>query len=45
MTAARRRRPEWNIEYTATAKWLVLRKNEKPSAEIFAVSYVAGNAD
>ena len=36
----------WNdIEYTATAKWLVLRKNDKPSAEIFAVSYVADNAD
>jgi carboxypeptidase C (cathepsin A) len=36
----------WNdIEYTATAKWLVLRKNDKPSAEIFAASYVAGNAD
>jgi Carboxypeptidase C (cathepsin A) len=31
----------WNeIEYTATAKWLVLRKKEKPSAEIFSVSYV-----
>ena len=36
----------WNdIEYTATAKWLVLRKKEKPSAEIFSVSYVAGDAD
>src|SRR4051794_13002046 len=32
----------WNdISYTATAKWLVLRKKEKPSAEIFSVSYVA----
>src|SRR4051812_29477902 len=32
----------WNeIEYSATAKWLVLRKKEKPSAEIFSVSYVA----
>ena len=29
------------LEYTATAKWLVLRKKEKPSAEIFSVSYVA----
>ena len=29
------------IEYTATAKWLVLRKKEKPAAEIFSVSYVA----
>ena len=36
----------WNdIEYTATAKWLVLRKKEKPSAEIFSVSYVAEDAD
>ena len=32
------------LDYTATAKWLVLRKKEKPSAEIFAVSYVAGAA-
>src|SRR3954471_21220461 len=32
----------WNdLGYTATAKWLVLRKKEKPSAEIFSVSYVA----
>jgi carboxypeptidase C (cathepsin A) len=36
----------WNggstpIQYTATAKWLVLRKKEKPAAEIFSVSYVA----
>jgi carboxypeptidase C (cathepsin A) len=36
----------WNaggatIEYTASAKWLVLRKKEKPAAEIFSVSYVA----
>jgi carboxypeptidase C (cathepsin A) len=36
----------WNgIGYTATAKWLVLRKKEKPSAEIFSVSYVADGAD
>jgi carboxypeptidase C (cathepsin A) len=36
----------WNdIAYTATAKWLVLRKKEKPSAEIFSVSYVADSAD
>src|SRR4249919_140543 len=33
------------IPYTATAKWIVLRKKEKPSAEIFSVSYVAGGAD
>ncbi len=30
-----------SIDYTATAKWIVLRKKEKPSAEIFSVSYVA----
>jgi carboxypeptidase C (cathepsin A) len=36
----------WNeIAYTATAKWLVLRKKEKPSAEIFSVSYVADSTD
>src|SRR5215218_1051847 len=36
----------WNdISYTATAKWLVLRKKEKPSAEIFSVSYVAESSD
>src|SRR5215510_14326591 len=39
----------WNsgskpIEYTATGKWLVLRKKEKPVAEIFSVSYVAKDA-
>jgi carboxypeptidase C (cathepsin A) len=33
------------LGYTATAKWLVLRKKEKPSAEIFSVSYVADGAD
>jgi carboxypeptidase C (cathepsin A) len=32
---------ETPIDYTATAKWIVLRKKEKPSAEIFSVSYVA----
>jgi carboxypeptidase C (cathepsin A) len=29
------------LDYTATANWLVLRKKEKPAAEIFSVSYVA----
>jgi carboxypeptidase C (cathepsin A) len=29
------------VQYTATAKWTVLRKKEKPSAEIFSVAYVA----
>jgi carboxypeptidase C (cathepsin A) len=33
------------LDYAATAKWLVLRKKEKPSAEIFSVSYVAERAD
>src|SRR5919106_6216702 len=33
------------IDYTATAKWLVLRKKEKPVAEIFSVSYVADQED
>jgi carboxypeptidase C (cathepsin A) len=30
-----------SIEYTATARWTVLRRKEKPAAEIFSVSYVA----
>jgi carboxypeptidase C (cathepsin A) len=34
-----------SIDYTASAKWLVLRKKEKPSAEIFSVSYVANSSD
>jgi len=34
-----------DIAYTATAKWLVLRKKERPSAEIFSVSYVADSTD
>ena len=33
------------IEYTASAKWLVLRKKDKPAAEIFSVSYVADERD
>ena len=32
-------------EYTATGKWTVLRKKEKPAAEIFSVSYVASGSD
>jgi carboxypeptidase C (cathepsin A) len=36
----------WNdLSYAATAKWLVLRKKEKPSAEMFSVSYVAESSD
>jgi carboxypeptidase C (cathepsin A) len=30
-----------SIEYAASANWTVLRKKEKPAAEIFSVSYVA----
>jgi carboxypeptidase C (cathepsin A) len=30
-----------SIEYIASAGWTVLRKQEKPAAEIFSVSYVA----
>jgi carboxypeptidase C (cathepsin A) len=30
-----------SIDYTASGKWLVLRKKEKPAAEIFSVSYIA----
>jgi carboxypeptidase C (cathepsin A) len=30
-----------SIPYTATGKWTVLRKKERPAAEIFSVSYVA----
>ncbi len=30
-----------SIDYAVSAKWIVLRKKEKPSAEIFYVSYVA----
>ena len=29
-----------SIDYAASAEWLVLRKNDKPAAEIFSVSYV-----
>jgi carboxypeptidase C (cathepsin A) len=32
-----------DVDYTATAKWTVLRKKEKPAAEIFSVSYVASS--
>jgi carboxypeptidase C (cathepsin A) len=35
-----------SIDYTASATWIVLRKKEKPAAEIFSVSYVAqGDGD
>lgn len=29
------------LDYTATAEWMVLRKDDKPAAEVFSVSYVA----
>jgi carboxypeptidase C (cathepsin A) len=32
------------IEYTARAEWLLLRKKEKPAAEVFMVSYVSRDA-
>jgi carboxypeptidase C (cathepsin A) len=35
-----------SIDYTASANWIVLRKKEKPAAEVFSVSYVAdGDGD
>ena len=34
-----------SIHYTASAQWIVLRKKEKPAAEIFSVSYVAHGDD
>ena len=36
---------EATIEYTASARWIVLRKKDKPAAEIFSVSYVAHGDD
>ncbi len=33
------------IQYTAAGRWTVLRKKEKPAAEIFSVSYVADGDD
>ena len=33
------------IQYTATGTWTVLRKKEKPAAEIFSVSYIATGHD
>src|SRR3954453_19436255 len=34
-----------DVAYTATAKWIVLRKKDKPSAEIFSVAYVADDRE
>ncbi len=33
------------LDYTATARWVVLRKKDKPAAEIFSVAYVAEETD
>src|SRR4029077_2468316 len=30
-----------SIDYDASGEWIVLRKKEKPAAEIFSVSYIA----
>jgi carboxypeptidase C (cathepsin A) len=35
-----------SIDYTASGNWIVLRKKERPAAEVFSVSYVAqGDGD
>jgi carboxypeptidase C (cathepsin A) len=44
-TRARWTGREAQIDYTASARWFVLRKKEKPAAEIFSVSYVAEAGD
>jgi len=36
--------PAGPVEYTAHAHWLVLRRKEKPAAEMFSVSYLAAGA-
>ena len=33
------------LQYSATGKWTVLRKKEKPAAEIFSIAYVASDGD
>ncbi|HET8742430.1 MAG TPA: hypothetical protein VFM41_07390 [Gaiella sp.] len=33
------------LDYTVTARWVVLRKKDKPAAEIFSVAYVVEGAD
>jgi carboxypeptidase C (cathepsin A) len=44
-TAARWTAAGASIDYTASAQWIVLRRKEKPAAEIFSVSYVADRDD
>jgi carboxypeptidase C (cathepsin A) len=34
-----------SIDYRASATWIVLRKKEKPAAEVFSVSYIAERCD
>ena len=33
------------LQYSATGKWTVLRKKEKPAAEIFSIAYVASDGE
>jgi carboxypeptidase C (cathepsin A) len=44
-TSATWQGPDREIPYTASAGWTVLRKQEKPAAEIFSVSYLADGAE
>ncbi len=37
--------PDDRLDYTATAGWTVLRKDERPAAEVFSVSYVVDAPD
>lgn len=37
--------PAGPVNYTAHANWLVLRRKEKPAAEMFSVSYLADGSD
>ena len=37
--------PQGPVEYTAHAHWVVLRRKEKPAAEMFSVSYLATGSD
>ncbi|HET7571238.1 MAG TPA: hypothetical protein VFJ77_01065 [Gaiellaceae bacterium] len=34
-----------DVAYTATTKWMVLRKNDKPLAEVFSIAYVADDPE
>ena len=37
---------DWNgLDYVATSGWIVLRKDDKPAAEVFSTSYVASGTD